>query len=146
MFVNEQQRNRVQQAQQAQQGFSQPQSSQMSPEVAEDDDAMLKEVFNSINGPVNTAPPISVPPIATYEPSNYYAPPAQKYQTNTMMPSVAETQNLFLTAGLFFGVSLLPIAGRYGYLDKIPNGDLAFKALLAAGVLLLIRRSGAFGL
>lgn len=158
MFVNDQQRQMVQQAQNAQQGFAQPQSSQMSSDVAEDDDAMLKEVFNSINGeaakrqsnpgynleqPLPAPPSARVPEMLPYP--NYYLPAPQNAVTNaySILPSIADAQQVLTTAGVIFGISMLPVAvflSKYLPLDRIPNGELALKALLAAVVLMVIRR------
>lgn len=158
MFVNDQQRHLVQQAQQAQQVFAQPQSSQMSSDVNEDE-AMLQEVFNSLNnaGPPQQQPtptvhhsapqpqaaPPPVPQLATptlMTPVQAPAPAAQWWWWPPGASSV-DVQHVLLSAGIIFGVGLLPLAfvGTYVPLHRVPHGDLVLKALIAALVLHFVR-------
>lgn len=59
-FLNDQQKQMVTQAQQAQQTFTLPQNTQMSADVVMDDDATIQEVLNELN---STQQPIPMPPM-----------------------------------------------------------------------------------
>jgi hypothetical protein len=148
MFVNDQQRHLVQQAQQAQQVFAQPQSSQISSDVVNEDEAMLQEVFNSLNNvPATPAAPAPLPAVAPSMPASAPMPilaaaPYAPSPSPSWLPSSADVQRVMFTAGIIFGVGLLPLAflGAYLPLHRVPNGELGFKALVAAVLLFFVQQ------
>ena len=158
MFVNDQQRQMVNQAQQAQQNFQMPQNTSTS-EVQEDESAVL-EVLSQLNTSVQAAVPLPPPPppqVQQMQPQlaemwrDAYAAampeqvemPEQK-STSSIVPFM-NNNDLMLAIYVVVAVILvnfIPIdraIGRYVAIDKIPFSDLMIKALLA-GVLVLLMK------
>lgn len=168
MFVNDQQRNIVQQAQQAQQTFSVPQSSQQTssqimPDVSADDDMMLQEMFKTLQQPGEMPPPQQVPAQSPPAPATslhvppaydtmhtdqYYHMPAASQQgglawLTSFLPSMDDAQRILVVAAVIFAVGLVPfvsLAAKYVPVDKLPHADLLFKAIVASIVIYIVSK------
>lgn len=164
-FVNDQQRQLVQQAQQAQQQFQAPCSSQALSDVGQDDDATLREVFNSFGDPDGAAAaaaaaqhpqhigglqaqPIVVQqyPVPQQQQQQYVQQyPAQTYvQPTPSFSYIREIRDALIAAGLIFVIGLLPVSPTL--LSKyisFPHSELAIKAILSAIVVLAAQRYAA---
>lgn len=155
MFVTDQQRQMVNQAQQAQQTFQMPQTT-TGTEVHEDESAVL-EVLNQLNSNVQSA--TSMPPPPPMQQPQPQAPladlwrdaysvipeqiPVQVEKTNSLpFMNNADLMTAAHVALAVVIVSFIPIdkiIGRYIAIDKIPYSGIILKALLAGVVVVVMQ-------
>jgi hypothetical protein len=168
-FINDQQRNLVQQAQQAQQNFSMPQNSQLSADVGNDDDATFQEVLNHLNSDTIQQPRVVSAPLSQQAPQHmmhnqnflqnapqggvYYPEYPQGFDPTQMMPQgsygdkftgvFSDAKSAFFIAAIVFVVLLIPIGsfiGKYIPLDKIPHSYSIVQAILIGFSITLINK------
>lgn len=162
IFVNDQQRQMVNQAQQAQQSFQMPQTTSAS-EMQEDESTVL-EVLNQLNNNVQSSMPQPPPPppmpqmqqqqqhqnMSDLWRDAYSVIPEQ--QDNMAVQEVSKPVNLVpflnnhdLMTAIYVVVAVIivnfvpidTLIGKYIAIDKIPFSSLALKAVLA-GILVLL--------
>lgn len=160
-FLNEQHKQMVNNAQAAIQNVSLPQNTQISADIANDDDATIQEVLNQINSSGSSIPQSA--PTQEYIPNiqqQYQQPLQQQLQYPTLLEqpikpitnnSIDVLLNVFaddikiaiLVMVAFVVVNFIPITsilGRYVAIEKIPYHDILLKAMLAATIVLIIKR------